>query len=326
MDSETPYSKLDPATVLEAVEQVGIEPDGRTLALNSYENRVYQVGVEDARPVVLKFYRPGRWSDEVILEEHDFSLELVDAEIPVVAPLVCDDQTLLECRGYRYAIYPSVGGRWPELDTTADRVVLGRSLGRLHAVGAVSEFEHRDFLDPDRLGGEASDWLLEHEWLPPHLESAYESLTDDLLPAIEERFRLAGDYHEQRIHGDCHPGNILWSGSGPLFVDLDDCLAGPVVQDLWMLLSGERDEMRLQLSELLEGYVGFANFDTRQLWLIEALRTLRLIHYAAWIARRWHDPAFPKAFPWFDDARFWEEHVLSLREQAALMQEGPLEL
>jgi Ser/Thr protein kinase RdoA (MazF antagonist) len=326
MDAETPYAGLDPATVLDAVEAAGWRTSGHSLALNSYENRVYQVGIEDGRPVVVKFYRPGRWSDEAILEEHGFSLELADADVPVVAPCVIDGETLLCCKGYRYAVYPSVGGRWPELDTTGDREVLGRSLGRLHAIGGRRAFAARPQLDPDVLGRESRDWLLEHNWLPPHLADAYESLTDDLLPAVEERFRLAGPVDCGRIHGDCHPGNILWFEGSPLFVDLDDCMAGPAVQDLWMLLSGDRDEMRLQLSDLLEGYTAFSSFDARSLWLIEGLRTLRLIHYAAWLARRWHDPAFPRAFPWFEDTRYWEEHVLALREQAAMMQEGPLEL
>jgi Ser/Thr protein kinase RdoA (MazF antagonist) len=326
MDAETPYAQLDPTTVLDAVEDAGLRTSGHTLALNSYENRVYQVGLEEGRPVVVKFYRPERWSDEAIGEEHAFSLELAAADIPVVAPLVVGGETLLRTKGYRYAVYPSVGGRWPELDTSDDRTVLGRSLGRLHAVGAARDFVHRPMLDPEQLGYESRDWLLDNAWLPPHLETAYESLTDDLLPAVEERFRLAGDVPVHRIHGDCHPGNILWSETGPLFVDLDDCQTGPAIQDLWMLLSGERDDMRLQLSDLLEGYCGFATFDPRALWLIEGLRTLRLIHYAAWLARRWHDPAFPRAFPWFEDPRYWEEHVLALREQAALMQEAPLEL
>ena len=326
MDADTPYEDLDPATVLDAVEAAGCRTTGHSLALNSYENRVYQVGVEDDRPVVVKFYRPGRWTDAAILEEHGFSLELAAADVPVVPPLVVNGATLLRCKGYRYAVYPSVGGRWPELDTSADRMVLGRCLGRLHAIGARRAFEARPALAPDVLGREARDWLLAQGWLPPHLADAYESLTDDLLPAIEERFRLAGRVAQLRIHGDCHPGNILWHDGSPLFVDLDDCMSGPAVQDLWMLLSGGRDEMRLQLSELLEGYEAFAGFDARSLWLIEGLRTLRLIHYSAWIARRWHDPAFPRAFPWFEDGKYWEDHILALREQAALLQEGPLEL
>jgi Ser/Thr protein kinase RdoA (MazF antagonist) len=326
MDEETPYADLDPGTVLDAVEAAGLRTSGHSLALNSYENRVYQVGVEDARPVVVKFYRPGRWPDGAILEEHGFSLELADADVPVVAPLIVDGETLLRCKGYRYAVYPSVGGRWPELATTEDRATLGRFLGRLHAIGRRREFEARPDLDPDRLGRDSRDWLLDHDWLPAHLADAYESLTDDLLPAVDERFRLAGPVEIGRIHGDCHPGNILWSDGGPLLVDLDDCMSGPAIQDLWMLLSGSRDEMRLQLSDLLEGYTAFSDFDARSLWLIEGLRTLRLIHYTAWLARRWHDPAFPRAFPWFEETRYWEEHVLALREQAAMLQEGPLEL
>ncbi|MGB5209924.1 MAG: serine/threonine protein kinase [Gammaproteobacteria bacterium] len=324
-EAGVPYAGLSPEIVLDAVEAAGFRSDGRQLALNSYENRVYQVGVEDARPVVVKFYRPGRWSDEAILEEHAFSLELADAEIPVVAPLRIHGKSLLRHHDYRYAVFASCGGRWPELGTREDRIMVGRFLGRIHLVGSRAGFEHRQDIDPARLGGESCDWLLEQGWLPSHLEEAYDSLTVSLMEAVYARFDNAGAYRELRIHGDCHPGNILWTDSGPHFVDLDDCVTGPAVQDLWMLLSGEADEMRLQLGQILEGYAAFSNFDPRELWLIEALRTLRIIHYSAWLARRWQDPAFPRAFPWFGEARFWEEHILALREQASALQEAPLQ-
>ena len=320
-----PYAGLSPELVLDAVEAAGFRCDGRQLALNSYENRVYQVGIEDARPVVVKFYRPGRWSDEAILEEHAFSIELAAAEIPVVAPLDIGGGTLLCHQDYRYAVFPSCGGRWPELSTREDRNAVGRFLGRIHMVGGRAEFHHRLEIDPVRLGSESCDWLLEHGWLPAHLEEAYDSLTVSLMEAVFARFDTAGNYRELRIYGDCHPGNILWTDSGAHFVDLDDCVTGPAVQDLWMLLSGEADEMRLQLAQILEGYTAFSNFDPRELWLVEALRTLRIIHYSAWLARRWEDPAFPRAFPWFGEARFWEEHVLALREQASALQEAPLQ-
>jgi len=320
-----PYSGLSPDVVIDAVEAAGFRCDGRQLALNSYENRVYQVGIEDARPVVVKFYRPGRWSDAAILEEHGFALELTEAEIPVVAPLDTGSGTLMEYEDYRYAVFPSCGGRWPELGTKEDRKIVGRFLGRIHLVGEHGLFKHRLHIDPERLGDRSRDWLLDQGWLPSHLEEAYESLTASLMEAVYVRFDAAGDYRELRIHGDCHPGNILWTGSGAHFVDLDDCVTGPAVQDLWMLLSGENDEMRLQLADILEGYEAFSRLDPRQLWLIEALRTLRIIHYSAWLARRWEDPAFPRAFPWFGENRYWEDHVLALREQASMMQEPPLQ-
>lgn len=326
MTDAAPYEYLNPDVVLDAVESTGCVTNGRLLALNSYENRVYQVGVEDGRPLVVKFYRPGRWSDEAILEEHAFALELAARDIPVVAPLEVDGRTLLQSSGYRFAVYPSCGGRWPELATSEDRRILGRFLGRIHMVGCAFPFGYRPDLDVERLGQSSRDWLLENRWIPDHLEAAYDTLTDELLDAVRERFATAGAVRRLRIHGDCHLGNILWTDDGPHFVDLDDCVNGPAVQDLWMLLSGDENEMRGQLSDLLEGYTEFADFEPREMWLVEALRTLRIIHYHAWIARRWEDPAFPLAFPWFPEVRTWEDHVLSLREQAALLQEAPLQV
>jgi Ser/Thr protein kinase RdoA (MazF antagonist) len=326
MTDAVPYENLDPDTVLDAVESAGFLTNGRLLALNSYENRVYQVGVEDERPLVVKFYRPGRWSDEAILEEHAFSMELAEREIPVVAPMEVDGETLLNSAGYRFAIFPSCGGRWPELATSEERRVLGRFLGRIHMVGCASVFRHRPGLDVDRLGQASRDWLLENGWIPDHLELAYDSVTESLLESVRQRFANSGQVRTLRIHGDCHLGNILWTDDGPHFVDLDDCVNGPAVQDLWMLLSGDENEMRGQLSDILEGYREFADFDPRELWLVEALRTLRIMHYNAWIAKRWEDPAFPRAFPWFTESRTWEEHVLVLREQAALLQEAPLQV
>jgi len=326
MTDAVPYEHLDPDTVLDAVEAAGFVTNGRLLALNSYENRVYQVGVEQGRPVVVKFYRPGRWSDDAILEEHGFALELAEREIPVVAPMELDGRTLLESHGYRFAVFSSCGGRWPELATAEERRVLGRFLGRIHMVGCAFPFRHRPAIDVDRLGRESREWLLENDWIPSHLEAAYASVTEALVESVDERFAKPGRVRTLRIHGDCHLGNILWTDDGPHFVDLDDCVNGPAIQDLWMLLSGDENEMRKQLSDLLEGYEEFADFDLRELWLVEALRTLRIMHYYAWIARRWEDPAFPRAFPWFTDTRTWEEHVLSLREQAALLEEPPLQL
>jgi Ser/Thr protein kinase RdoA (MazF antagonist) len=324
-DDIAPYYRLDPDTVLDAVEGLGLVCDGRLLALNSYENRVYQVGLEEGDPLVAKFYRPARWTDEQILEEHDFALELAEAEIPVVPPLVIGGETLHRHEGFRFALFERRGGHAPELDQREVRLWLGRFMGRIHAVGAGRRFDLRPELTSERFGRRALDTIRGGPWLPPHLESPFESLGDDLLRAVDAAFERAGDYRRLRLHGDGHVGNILWR-DGPFFVDLDDCQSGPAVQDLWMFLSGEREEMSAQLADLLEGYREFAHFDARELHLVEALRTLRMLHHAAWLARRWEDPAFPIAFPWFGEPRYWEELILGLREQLGRLQEPPLEL
>ena len=318
------YARLTPDTLLGAVESLGYVTSGQLLALNSYENRVYQVGLEDAAPLIAKFYRPQRWSDAAIIEEHAFALELAAHEIPVVAPLQTGQTTLHRFEGYRFAVYPRQGGHWPELGNREERLWMGRFIGRIHAVGAARPFEHRPALDIDSFGHRPSRFLIEEGFLPAHIETAYRTLVADLLDRISEHFERAGGISRIRLHGDCHPGNILWTDDGPHFVDLDDCRSGPAIQDLWMLLSGDRSEMQLQLGEILEGYEQFRELDYREIQLIEALRTLRMIHYAGWLARRWDDPAFPRAFPWFNTPRYWEEHILALREQAALLQEPPL--
>ena len=323
VNDETPYADLTPDVILDAIESVGLETSGSILALNSYENRVYQIGTETGF-VVAKFYRPGRWSDKAILEEHEFSVELAALEIPVVPPLELEGATLNRHAGYRFAVFERRGGRWPELATSDERQWMGRFLGRMHAAGAAGRFAHRASLSIERLGEEPVAELLGSDWIPAHLQSAYEGITADLLPAIRRRFREVSGIAAIRIHGDCHPGNVLWTDDGPHFVDLDDCMSGPAVQDLWLFLSGSRDEMAAQLADLLEGYGQFATFDARELHLVESLRTLRMLHYAAWIARRWGDPAFPRAFPWFAETRYWEDHVLALREQRALLDEPPL--
>jgi Ser/Thr protein kinase RdoA (MazF antagonist) len=313
-----PYANLLPDTVIRCVEQAGFRCNGSIHPLNSYENRVYQIGLDDGF-VVTKFYRPNRWSDAAILEEHEFSLELAAAEIPVVAPFVVDGHSLLEADGYRFAVFPRRGGRWPELSTRDERLWMGRFIGRIHAVGATRPFEHREALSIERFGDESVDFLLSEDWLPEHLVSSYSAIVDELLDEIERIFDQVGNYREIRIHGDCHPGNVLWTDDGPHFVDLDDCMSGPAVQDLWLFLSGSHDDMAGQLADLLEGYSQFSDFDYGELRLIEALRTLRIVHYTAWIARRWGDPAFPRAFPWFTENKYWEEHVLTLREQRAAL-------
>jgi len=324
-DEHKAFADLGPDSILDAVESSGRVCDGRLLALNSYENRVYQVGIEDGAPLVVKFYRPGRWSDDAILEEHRFTLELAEREIPVVAPLVDGTGASLHRHGlHRFALYPRHGGRAPELDSPEHLEILGRFVGRIHAVGQVRPFEHRPTLDIESYGVVSYQFLLGEGFIPAELQLAYRTLAEDLITRIGECFRRAGNVGCIRLHGDCHPGNILWRDQGPHIVDFDDARMGPAVQDLWMFLSGDRDYMTRRLGDLLAGYTEFNAFDARELHLLEALRTLRMMHYAAWIARRWDDPAFPAAFPWFAGARYWEEHILSLREQAAAMDEPAL--
>jgi Ser/Thr protein kinase RdoA (MazF antagonist) len=319
------FSELTPDVVLDALAEVGLRADGRLLALNSYENRVYQVGIEDSPPVVAKFYRPGRWSDAAILEEHGFVEELVEREIPVVPALSpAGSGTLHHFNGFRFAVFPKHGGRAPELDDSATLEWMGRFIGRIHAVGALQPFVQRPALNIATFGEEPRDYLLAHDFLPEDLAAAYRSVVQQALDGVRRCFDRAGDVRQLRLHGDCHCGNVLWTDAGPHFVDFDDSRMGPAIQDLWMLLSGERADMVQQLSDLLAGYEDFFEFDQRELCLIEALRTLRLIHYAAWLARRWDDPAFPAAFPWFNTQRYWQDRILELREQVALMDEPPL--
>ncbi len=321
------YSALDPHCVLDAVESLGLPTSGHILALNSYENRVYRIGLEDRAPVIAKFYRPRRWSDAAILEEHTFAHELAEAEIPVVAPLRdAAGKTLYWHQGYRYALFPLQAGRWPELDDPDDLLRIGRFIGRLHLIGGGARFRHRASIDIERMGDASVRYLLDQGFLPEDLRPAYASLAADLLERVRQRFADAGETRVIRLHGDCHRGNILWHDGRPHFVDLDDCQNGPPVQDLWMMLSGERDERNAQLIELIEGYREFADFDPRELHLIEALRALRMLHYAAWLARRWDDPAFPQAFPWFATQAYWERHVLELREQLYMIDQPPLRI
>jgi Ser/Thr protein kinase RdoA (MazF antagonist) len=323
-----PYAELTPDRVLDALESVGLRGDGRLQALGSYENRVYQIGIEDAAPVVAKFYRPGRWPDAAIAEEHAFVAELAAREIPVVAPITLAGNTLHTFGAFRFAVYPRCGGRAPELGQRETLEWMGRFLGRIHAVGALAPFRHRPALDLDTFGVEPRDWLLAHAFIPPDLLEAWRSIAALALDGARRSFERAGDVRTLRLHGDCHAGNVLWidhgTARGPHFVDFDDARMGPAVQDLWMLLSGDRAEMAQQLDAVLSGYEDFFEFDPRELHLVEALRTLRLLHYSAWLAQRWDDPAFPAAFPWFNTHRYWQDRILELREQVALMDEPPL--
>ncbi len=323
-EQDAPYASLTPETILQALESVGYRPSGGMLALNSYENRVYQIGMEDAEPLVAKFYRPERWSSESILEEHQFSLALADDEIPVIAPLVDEKgATLHEYQGYRFALFPRRGGRWPELDNPDNLEWIGRFIARIHQMGATKTFQHRPTVDPEKMGRASSEYLLSGHFIPLELESGYQRTTDTLQTIVDEIF-ASTQYKKIRLHGDCHPGNILWTDRGPHFVDMDDCQAGPAIQDLWMLLSGDHQEMALQLSYIREGYDTFRSLDTREIALIEPLRTLRMIHYAAWLARRWSDPAFPNAFPWFNTHQYWQEHLLQLEQQIHSLEAPPL--
>lgn len=322
-----PYQSLTPDVLLDAVDRAGWRTSGELLALNSYENRVYQIGVEDGAPLVAKFYRPGRWSDAAILEEHAFATELAELDIPVVAPLADQaGRTLLSGGEFRFALFPRRGGRAPELDSATNLEWLGRFIGRIHAAGRAQPFRHRSAIDVDALGVPARNAVLASGFLPAELVPRYTEIADAILAGARRAFARAGGYRPLRLHGDCHPGNILWTDAGPHFVDFDDAANGPAVQDLWMLLSGDRGEMTAQLSAILEGYRQFADFNGGELHLLEALRALRIMHYAAWIARRWDDPAFPHSFPWFNTPRYWEDHIQSLREQIPAMDEPPLEL
>ena len=320
----TSYATLSPDMVLDALDSVGLRSDGRLLALNSYENRVYQAAMEEGAPVVVKFYRPGRWSDAQIREEHAFVAELAEREIPVVPAMALDGDTLRHFGGFAFAVFPRHGGRAPELEDRDTLEWMGRFLGRIHAVGKLQPYAVRPALDIDTFGIAPRDFLLSHDFIPPELAAAWQSVVGQALDGVRGCYERAGAVGMLRLHGDCHVGNVLWTGDGPHFVDFDDSRSGPAVQDLWMLLSGERADMVRQLSDLLAGYEDFCDFDPRELNLIEALRTLRLIHYSGWLASRWDDPAFPAAFPWFNTQHYWQDRILELREQVALMAEPPL--
>ena len=318
-----PFAGLTPEVVLDAAAAFGLEPDGRLFALNSYENRVYQLGATE-RQLVLKFYRPMRWRDAQIAEEHQFTAELAAAELPVAAPLAVAGETLLRYRDFRFAAFPFMRGRSPELDAPEARQLLGRSLARMHQIGATRPFLTRARIGVERLGWEARAQVLESELLPDALRERYSSVSGALLESVGAAFAATQGVSEIRIHGDCHLGNLLWNEQGPVFVDLDDCATGVRVQDLWMMLSGSADEQQRQWAELLEGYRQFGDFDFSEVLLIEPLRTLRMLHHAAWVVHRWSDPAFPRAFPWAAEPRYWEGYLTDLLEQIAMMEAPPL--
>lgn len=324
--SKHPYEKLTPDLVIRAVESLGYEPDARIFGLNSYENRVYQVGISNESFLIVKFYRPGRWTTDQILEEHQFSQELSDLEIPVISPVILDGKSIFEFEGFQLAVFPMFFGRPLELDTYKNLLVMGRFIARIHSVGAEASFLDRLEINVDRFAVQSREFLLSNDFIPPDLIAAYETLSQDLIFRVESCFSGHGSIKKLRIHGDCHSGNVLWKDNVPNFVDFDDTMNGPAIQDLWMMLSGSRDQRQAQLIELLEGYNEFYRFPTSELSLIESLRTLRIMNYSAWLARRWDDPAFPRNFPWFNSVRYWSEHILQLREQLSALDEPPLEV
>lgn len=319
----TPFTGLSPEVVLDAAASVGLDVDGRLFALNSYENRVYQLG-SSTGALVLKFYRPARWSDAQIAEEHEFTAELAAAELPVAAPVRVDGRTLFEFDGFRFAAFPWMRGRAPELDAPEARQIIGRSLARVHQIGARMPFRARRRISIERLGVEARVQVLGGSLLPERLLDRYAQISDTLITSVREVFESVGPTRDIRLHGDCHLGNLLWNEQGPVFVDLDDCAQGPRIQDLWMVLSGGPSEQQKQWAELAEGYQQFADFDFRELRLIEPLRSLRMLHHAAWVSNRWNDPAFPRAFPWFGEERYWEGYVGDLRDQIAAIEDPPI--
>jgi Ser/Thr protein kinase RdoA (MazF antagonist) len=325
-DTPHPFQTLTPEFIMDAVESRGFRCDCRTIALNSYENRVYQVGVEEGAPLIAKFYRPGRWSDDQIREEHDFCFELAGHELPVVAPWRDPaGESLFHHCGFRFALYPRQGGHAPEFDNLDNLLILGRFLGRLHRIGSVRPFVHRPTLDSQGFGHASVAFLLER-FVPADYRESYTAVTGMLLEAIDAAIASAGPVRYLRTHGDCHAGNILWRDGAPHFVDFDDARMAPAVQDFWMMLSGDRARRTAQLVELVEGYSEFNDFDPRELRLVEALRALRILHHSAWLGRRWEDPLFPRTFPWFNTPRYWNEQIIELREQVAAFDDPVLQL
>jgi len=319
-ETNTPYEDLDPNLILSAIESVGFRCTGSMLALNSYENRVYQIGIEHAAPMIAKFYRPQRWSNETILEEHQFALELMEHEIPVVAPWMTDSkETLHVYKGFRFALFPRWGGRALELDKLDQLEWMGRFIGRLHAVGACRPFQHRPRLDTQTHGYDTYHFLIENNFIPTDIKANYCHTVESVLQKIAQQFQQVGAVNYIRLHGDMHAGNVLWNDAGPHIVDLDDCVMGPAVQDIWMLLSGNEMQMEAEIACILRGYCEFHDFNFSELRLIEALRTLRMLQYSAWLARRWEDPAFPRSFPWFNTPRYWQEQLQNMQEQSDLL-------
>jgi len=319
------FARLSPDLIMDAIESLGYQCDARILELNSYENRVFQIGLEQAEPIIAKFYRANRWTDDMIREEHDFTLQLVESDVSVVPPLQIDSQTLFVFDEFRFSLYQRRGGRAPAIDDLDCLTILGRHIALIHNVGASSDFNHRPALSIEEFGLSAREFLLSNNFIPMGLIPAYSTVSEQLLADIEKVY-AAATFDTLRLHGDCHMGNVLWREELPHFVDFDDARTGPAIQDLWMMLSGSQSAQEQQLDHILKGYREFRDFNPIELRLIEGLRALRLMHHAAWIARRWQEPAFKRAFPFFDNEKFWATHILELREQCAALFEQPLQL
>ncbi len=323
-DASRDFAALEPEVIIDSVESLGLQSDARIFPLNSYENRVYQIGLEsstDYGPKIIgKYYRPNRWSNEQIQEEHDFTSELAQLEIPVVAPLQFKQKSLHAFNDFRFALYLQKGGRTAELENPEHLEWIGRFLGRIHLAGASKPFLTRPQMSVQDFAINSAEYLLQQHFIPDYLIDAYQTLSADLIDLLKQRFKDVS-VENIRLHGDCHSGNILWTDKGPHFVDFDDCRSGPAIQDLWMLLSGDRQEQQQQLNHVLNGYFEFAEIRNAELSLIEPLRTLRIMYYSSWLARRWTDPSFPMNFPWFNTTNYWEQHILELREQFSLLQE-----
>ena len=321
--SQFDFSSLTPDLILDGLESVGFYADSGLLALNSYENRVYRFNDDDGNKFVTKFYRPNRWSNEQILEEHQFAFELADQELPIVAPLQIEQQSLFEHQGYHFAVFPCLGGRIFEVDNLDQLEWMGRFVGRIHAVGSKSDFKHRPSINTEEFLHQAKQVIEESGFVSAGVQLSFFTILDQIIPIAAQQFQSTNTI---RLHGDCHAGNILWRDEGPHFVDLDDCRQGPAIQDLWMMLSGDRQQQLLQLDTLLSGYEEFFSFDSSELCLIESLRTMRVVNYMAWLCKRWSDPAFPHNFPWFNTEKYWEQQVLMLKEQHAQLTQPPLQL
>lgn len=319
-NNNKPYANLEPHVMLDAIESLGLKCTGSLLSLNSYENRVVQVGMEESPPLIAKFYRPERWSDATILEEHQFATELVAQEIPIVAPIIINDQSLHHYQNFRFALFHKHGSRAVELDSLEHLEMLGRLIGRLHSIGSCRGFVARPQINLQTYGHDPYQFLLKNDFIPDHFKQAYSTTVESVLQKIQLLFEQFSPLKQIRLHGDCHAGNVLWDGANLKMVDFDDCLTGPAIQDIWMLLSGDESQIARQLDKILCGYEDFYEFNYRELKLVEAFRTLRLLHYSAWLAKRWEDPAFPANFPWFGTTNYWQEQIHNLREQDILLE------
>ncbi|PHM58001.1 serine/threonine protein kinase [Xenorhabdus hominickii] len=317
------FQNITPDLIMDALGQSGLYIDSGLTELNSYENRVYQFMDEERKRYVVKFYRPLRWSQQQIQEEHDFAHELLQADLPIATPLMFDGQTVLKHEGFFFALFPSVGGRQYESDNFDQLEDVGQLLGKIHQIGRQKPFSVRPTISLDEYLSQPYQYFSGCELIPARHKNDFFVALDELNKVVASQWH--DNWQVQRLHGDCHAGNILWRDEA-WFVDLDDARNGPAVQDLWMLLNGSRQERLVQLDILLESYTQFTDFDPKTLALVEPLRAMRMVYYLAWVARRWQDPAFPKAFPWMADSDFWNQQISLFYEQIRLLQEPPLQL